>query len=111
MSNSAGRGTGRGFRIFHLTQDVVWERLDSVHNDTTFLRSDLTPFQAPADRDLADRAAVAASLAQAAFASVVPQRHGAPPLALCSGLSTSACHACDLWGLLKLQLPLSQLHS
>ena len=61
-------------------QDVVWERLDSVHNDTTFLRSDLTPFQAPAERDLADRAAVAASLAQAAFASVVPQRHGAPPM-------------------------------
>lgn len=59
---------------------MVWERLDSVHNDTTFLRSDLTPFRAPAERDLADRAAVAASLAQAAFASVVPQRHGALPM-------------------------------
>ncbi|KAK9820975.1 hypothetical protein WJX81_005721 [Elliptochloris bilobata] len=57
-------------------QDVVWERLDSVHNDTTFLRSDLAPFQAPPNRDLADRAAMAASLAQAAFASIVPQRQG-----------------------------------
>lgn len=64
----------------------MWERLDSVHNNTTFLRADLAPFKAPPDRALADRAAVAASLAQAAFASVMPPRHGALPAhkVLCS---------------------------
>lgn len=79
MLCAQGQARGQTFTVL-ATQDVVWERLDSVHNDTTFLRSDLTPFQAPAERDLADRAAVAASLAQAAFASVVPQRHGALPM-------------------------------
>jgi len=59
-------------------QDVVWERMDSVQNNTTFLRADMAPFAAPPERALADRAAAAAALAQAAFASVVPTRHGAP---------------------------------
>jgi len=76
-ARAGGRSPGRR-PAARGAQDVVWERMDSVQNDTTFLRADMAPFAAPPERALADRAAAAAALAQAAFASVVPPRHGAP---------------------------------